>query len=306
MEKISLLYHLFINVFFMAWPFSALCNYLMKKYFISKTVQNDGSGWLSGGVFSAQSSLFGFLSATLVAVLVAQRSQVITSSNKEASSLTSILALSSMYDNCIAQLTKSAIKKYTNHVIHKEWGLMGNPDTNQQEGRLIILDLRKTLLEQHNFFPKATPSKDVIKDKMSFNAPSTKAQQDAISTLSNNIIQENIAERILDRINDLLDRRIERIQSTRTHIPNYVWSFLYISAILVLIGPGFYVINKKSTHLFLMLSLSIVVCTTLMSLHYLKPRYDNKKHRIPGTIKATAFEEVLQYIQEETKPQKSL
>ena len=116
------------------------------------------------------------------------------------------------------------ISKYLTEIIFpSEWMTMDDENVDWKEGREIILDLRESLLQDLSFAPKNT----------------------SLTGNEKKITAEKTIERILDRINDLLDRRIERIQSARSHIPSYVWAFLYVSALLVLMGPSFYAINKK-------------------------------------------------------------
>jgi len=203
-----------------------------------------------------------------------------------------------MCEKSAEKMIQESIQHYTQHVIEKEWLSMGNHKASWKKGRRIILHLREILLKGSDFSPTASPIIDDMEKAVNIDKRTEKREKNVLDTRSNNASKEKMTERILDRINDLLDRRIERIQSARSHIPSYVWIFLYVATLLVLMGPSFYVLHKRKTHLFMMLAVSIVVCTTLLSLYYLQPRYSGSDEKRIGTIQPEPFKDVLQYIKD--------
>ncbi len=253
----------------MAWPLSIAINTLLKRHIFPKKTPPDGSGWLSGTVASSQSSLFSFFSATLIALLCAQRGQVMTTSHKEASHLLSLSTLAHTENRHTQDMISDAIHQYNDHVINKEWSNMGKDDANWQKGRLMILNLRTTILNNEQRMKVS-----------SHHAPS------------------KFYDRVLDITKDLLDSRIERIQSARSFIPKYIWIFLGLAGLLVISTPSFYAVEKRSTHVFLMFALSTVVSTTLIALYYVKPRYSI--HKAPGIMTPDAFFNLRTYLNKQS------
>ena len=258
-EKLPIWASLAALILCVTFPLCFFLNALLKRTIVSNDLQNDASGWLSGSVFSAQSSLFSFLSATLVAVLIAQRVQIISSMNKESSGLLSLSSLANACNKKVENFIDQSIKKYIQHVVQNEWKIMGQEKKDWKTGRNIMIDLKDNLLEEKGF------------------------------------LEKNIGERVLNRISDVLDGRLERIQSSCAHIPNYVWSLHYISSFLVLLGLGFYPIHRKSMHILLMLAISTVVSTTIISLSYLRPSFNQKI----GSISPHSFLDVLEYLKDQ-------
>ena len=252
-----------------AWPLSITINALLKRHVFAKKTPPDGSGWLSGTVASSQSSLFSFFSATLIALLCGQRGQIMMTSHKEASHLLSLSTLAHTENRHTQDIISDAIHQYSNHVINNEWSNMGNDHANWQKGRLMILNLRTTILN----------NEQGMKGSL-HHAPS------------------KFYDRVLDITKDLLDSRIERIQSAQSFIPQYIWLFLGVAALLVISTPGFYAIEKRSTHVFLMFALSTVVSTTLISLYYVKPRYS--VHKAPGIMTPDAFFNLRTYLDKQS------
>jgi hypothetical protein len=257
-----------------------ITSFLKKKIFAYKEQPADGSGWLSGSIFGTQSSLFTFLSATLVAVLIAQRAKITDSAQKEANNL---VAISHLVEDVSGSTIKGTVdyyvKKYVDHVIKNEWQFMGSKKHQWREGYSLIQNMKKDIVQIALNIQRNNPEEYEIFEKES------------------NLTKQNIFERLLNRTRELSEQRTERLQSSRSYIPTYIWIFLIISGAMVLMSPGFYFVQRRAVYLFFSCIIAVVVSTTLVSLYFLRPHFSIGTENRTGTIKPKAFEEVLIHIQ---------
>ena len=176
---------------------------------------------------AVQGSVIGLLSASLIAVLIGQKSDFKKSLSEESSYLRTLHIMGNTGDTDAPKKTSLFIKEYIQSVIDHELK-RGVDEKKRQNGRLII-----------EKFYRWVHTKEPVKMgwKKSFYA---------------NMIGE---------VNALCHARSRRINDSIARVPSFILFCLSIGTIFLLVGLGFYI--QKSHIIY---DISLIICCTSLAL----------------------------------------